>query len=88
MRINEPGAQQGAVAFPDPELAPGGVRRLAAPYTGAVSTLEQPEEPRVRVYPPEEALKRARPLPPPVDLVVEDVPDDEWTAFLEALAEL
>jgi hypothetical protein len=44
-------------------------------------------EPRVHVYPPDEALERARPLPLPEDLVIEDVPDDEWAAFLEALAE-
>ncbi len=37
--------------------------------------------------PPEEALKSARPLPRREDLVITDVPDDEWTAFLEALAE-
>jgi hypothetical protein len=52
-----------------------------------VSTLQQPDEPRIQVYPPDEALKRARPLPPPQDLVVRDVPDDEWTAFQEALTD-
>ncbi|MGD0084298.1 MAG: hypothetical protein ABSD78_14035 [Acidimicrobiales bacterium] len=41
----------------------------------------------MHVYPPDEALERARPLPLPEDLVIEDVPDDEWAAFLEALAE-
>jgi hypothetical protein len=63
------------------------VSDTAAPYTDVVSTLEQPNEPALRVFPPAEALKRARPLPPRQDLVVQDVPDDEWTAFLEALAE-
>jgi hypothetical protein len=52
-----------------------------------VSTIEEPEEPTVRVYPPDEALKRARPLPPRERLVIGDVPDDEWAAFQEALAE-
>jgi hypothetical protein len=52
-----------------------------------VSTVEQPKEPRVRVYPPDEALKRARPLPPRGRLVIEDVSDEEWKAFEEALAE-
>ena len=52
-----------------------------------VVTVEQPEEPEVRTYPPEEALRRSRPLPRPEDLVVTDVPDDEWAAFQEALAE-
>ncbi len=52
-----------------------------------MSTVEQPEEPIVRVYPPDEALKSARPLPPRDRLVVEDITDDEWKAFQEALAE-
>lgn len=52
-----------------------------------VSTVEKPEEPRVRVYPPNEALKRARPLPPRDQLVIKDVPDEEWSAFQEALAD-
>jgi hypothetical protein len=53
-----------------------------------VSTVEQPDEPSVRFYPPDEALKRARPLPAPQDLVIEGLTDDEWAAFQEALAEL
>jgi len=52
-----------------------------------VSAVERHEEPVVRVYPPEEAVKRARPLPPRDRLVINDVPDDEWAAFQEALAE-
>jgi hypothetical protein len=53
-----------------------------------MSTAEQPhDEPRVRVYPPEEALRRAKPLPPRERLVLDGVPDDEWQAFQEALAD-
>jgi hypothetical protein len=52
-----------------------------------VSTVQQLEEPSVRFYPPEEALKRPRPLPPWEQLVVGDVPDDQWAAFQQALAE-
>jgi hypothetical protein len=52
-----------------------------------VSSVEEPEGPTVRVYQPDEALKRARPLPPRDRLVIEDVPDDEWAAFQEALAD-
>ena len=48
---------------------------------------EQPAEPRVRIYPPEEALRRAQPLPPRDRLVIEDVPQDDWIAFREALDE-
>jgi hypothetical protein len=58
-----------------------------ASYTEAVSIAEQPDEPRVRGYPPDEALQRAQPLPPRERLVIEDVPQNDWTAFQEALAE-
>jgi hypothetical protein len=51
----------------------------------SVSTVAEPEEPPVRFYPLEEGLKRARPTPGP--LVTENVPDEEWTAFQQALAE-
>lgn len=37
--------------------------------------------------PPEEARRHARPLPRREELVIEDVPDEEWDAFQEALAE-
>lgn len=50
-----------------------------------MSTVEQPRDPKLHVYPPEEALKSARPLPRREDLVITDVPDDEWAAFLEVL---
>ncbi len=66
--------------------------RLAARVGGhrlrPVSIVEQPDEPRVAVYPPDEALRRAQPLPPRERLVIEDVPQDDWTAFQEALAEI
>lgn len=48
--------------------------------------MEQPNEPRVRVRPPAEALRAAHPLPARQDLVIEDVPDEQWAAFLEAVA--
>lgn len=53
-----------------------------------VTIAEQPDdEPRVGVYPPEEALRRARPLPPRERLVLDGVPDEEWAAFQQALSE-
>jgi hypothetical protein len=52
-----------------------------------VSSIQEPGEPTLRVYPPDEALRSARPLPRREDLVIEDVSDAEWEAFLEALAE-
>lgn len=51
-----------------------------------MSIAEQSDEPRVAVYPPDEALRRAQPLPRE-HLVIEDVPQDDWTASQEALAE-
>lgn len=65
-----------------PETGPGRRRKL-----GAVSTVEQPAEPPVRAYAPDEALRRAQPLPPRDLLVLEGVADAEWDAFLEALTE-
>ncbi len=41
----------------------------------------------MRVYRPDEALKRARPLPPRDVLAIADVPDEDWAAFQEALAD-
>ena len=52
-----------------------------------MAIVEQPGEPEVRAYPPGDALRRSCPLPRREDLVVSDVPDDEWAAFQEALAE-
>lgn len=53
---------------------------------GVMSSVEQPEEPVVRTYTPDEAIRRARPLPSRDRLVIEDVPEDEWAAFQAALA--
>ncbi len=52
-----------------------------------MSSVERPEEPVVRTYPPDEAIRRARPLPPRDRLIIEDVPEDEWAAFQAALAD-
>lgn len=55
-------------------------------YTRSVSTAEHPEGSAVRVLPPEEALRSARPLSS-VDLVVEDVSAEDWAKLREALTE-
>lgn len=39
------------------------------------------------IVPPEEALKRARPLPSDDEMAIEGLTDDEWKAFEKALAE-
>jgi hypothetical protein len=52
-----------------------------------VSSVEQPNEPAIRFYPPDEALKRARPLPPRAERAIEGLTDEEWEAFQKALAE-
>ncbi|WP_367141361.1 hypothetical protein [Mycobacterium sp.] len=41
----------------------------------------------MRTYTPDEAIRRARPLPPRDRLVIEDVPEEEWAAFQAALAD-
>ena len=53
-----------------------------------MSVVEEPSEPVVRVYHPDEAMVRARPLPAREKLVLRDVPDDEWAAFQAVLAEV
>ena len=39
------------------------------------------------MLPPDEALKRALPLPSDEDMQIEGLTDDEWKAFETALAE-
>jgi hypothetical protein len=53
----------------------------------SVTTVEQVPEPQLPVLPPEEALRRARPLPQRAQLVLEDVPAPEWDEFQRALTE-
>ena len=45
------------------------------------------DERRMRVLPPEEALRCAKPLPAQERLVIENVPEEDWAAFQEALAD-
>lgn len=52
-----------------------------------MSMAEQPAEPRLEVFSPDEAIRRVHPLPSRDELVIEDVPDELWSAFQEALAE-
>ena len=52
-----------------------------------VSMAEPEREPSIVIYPPEEALRRAQPLPAREDLVDDDLTEEEWTRFQEALAE-
>ena len=71
----------------DPATTQPDPTRPAGSTPGDVTIAEQPAEPGVKVYPPDEALRRAKPLPPRERFVIEDVPQDDWTAFREALAE-
>ncbi len=52
-----------------------------------MTTMEQPDEPHVLVLPPEQALAAARPLPDRGHMMMTDVSDDEWDAFIAALTE-
>ncbi len=50
-------------------------------------TAAHPEEPTVRVLPPEEALRTARPLPLRDEFVMKDISREDWAKFREALRE-
>lgn len=53
-----------------------------------MSVVPHPDEHSgLTVLPPEEALKRARPLPSDDDMAIEGLTDDEWKAFENALTE-
>lgn len=52
-----------------------------------MSVAEQAPEPHLTVLPPEEAARRARPLPSDDDMALDDVTDEEWDAFQQALAQ-
>lgn len=58
------------------------------PTLAGVSVVPQPEKPTgLTVVSPDEALKRAQPLPTAEELAIEGLTDDEWKAFEKALAE-
>jgi hypothetical protein len=40
----------------------------------------------VEVLPPDEALRRARPLAAPDEIEIEDVTDEQWDAFYAAIS--
>jgi len=42
---------------------------------------------RIKVVPIDEALRMAKPLPPPGEINIEGLTDDEWDAFMRALTE-
>ena len=60
----------------------------APAYTERMSVMPNAAEPAgLTVLPPEEALRRARPLPSDAELAIEGLTEDEWKAFEKALAE-
>ncbi|HEU5001766.1 MAG TPA: hypothetical protein VFW71_03180 [Actinomycetota bacterium] len=66
----------------DQSLLDGSISRL-----DCVSVVEPEPELHRAIYPPAEALRRARRLPPPRDLVDQDLSEEEWARFQEALAQ-
>ncbi len=52
-----------------------------------MSVVQQPEEPAMMVLPPEQALRRARPLPSVEELTIEGLTTEEWNALTAVLAE-
>ncbi|QLQ09892.1 MAG: hypothetical protein HZY75_05275 [Nocardioidaceae bacterium] len=53
-----------------------------------MTSVQQPNEPepRVSVHDPEEALRRARPLPAPEDIEIEGLTTEEWDTFYQAIS--
>jgi hypothetical protein len=47
----------------------------------------EPSRGRTLELPVDELLRRARPLPPHADMVIDDLTEEEGAAFLAALAE-
>ena len=53
-----------------------------------MSVVSHSDEPTgLTVVVPDEALKRAQPLPSDEDMAITDLTDDEWKAFQKALAD-
>jgi hypothetical protein len=53
-----------------------------------VSVVQHPDEPvGLTVVSPDDALRRAKPLPRAKDMAIEGLTDDEWKAFEQALAD-
>ena len=50
-----------------------------------MSAAEHPEEPRLVLLEPEEALAHARPFPPKEELNLSDVTDEEWEGFFDVI---
>lgn len=52
-----------------------------------MTTAKQPGEqpPRIEVLDPDEALRRAKPLPPLEQIQIPDVSEDEWELFRQAI---
>jgi hypothetical protein len=62
------------------------IRRPGAPYSEAVSThASDDSEAGDLELPVEDLLRRARPLPPHDEMVIEDLTEEEGVAFLEAI---
>ena len=63
-------------------------RQLDGSYTQCMSVVSHSDEPAgLTVVLPDEALKRAQPLPSDDDMAITDLTDDEWKAFQKALAD-
>lgn len=53
-----------------------------------MSVVQSPEEfEGLVILPPDEALRRAQPLPSDAELAIEGLTDDQWKAFEKALAD-
>ena len=53
-----------------------------------MSIADHSDEAGLQIWPVEEAVAHAKPLPPRSELVLEEVTEEEWDAFFAALAEV
>lgn len=75
----------GALTVAVPSFAGLSPAYVSVGIVGSMPTMEQPEEPRLLVLSPEQALAAARPLPDREHMMMTDVSDDEWATFFAAL---
>jgi len=68
-------------------MASASVRRVAGLRLMTMSTQPISESDKHLELPVEDLLRRARPLPPHDEMVIDDLDDDEGRAFLAALEE-
>lgn len=79
-KVRKPGCEMRSLDRPGP-------CRYHCVMSDAASPRGADDNARVKVVPIDEALRTAKPLPPPGEINIEGLTDDEWDAFMRALTE-